>query len=111
MDKALRPCPEPGCPNLTDRAAGCATHRAQSPKHTLYDAVWRAFAAAYLRGHPTCEMCRRRPARETHHKQSLAIAPHRRLDKTNVIALCHDCHRAVTPTVRADAGYPRRRTR
>jgi len=111
MKQALRPCPWPGCPDLTDRPKGCARHRATDPATTIYNAAWRTFARAYLRGHPTCEVCRRRPAREVHHPDSVALAPQRRLDHTNAIALCHDCHRQATPTVRSDGAFSRRRTR
>lgn len=111
MDRARRPCPVPGCPHLTDRAKGCAIHRASAPQRQLYDAAWQTFAAGYLRSHRVCEHCRIRAARGVHHKEALALAPHRKLDRTNVVALCHDCHRVVTPTVRDDAGQTRRRTR
>lgn len=108
MHRAMRPCPVPGCPQLTDRAKGCVLHR-HDRTAAFYDGVWQAFARAYLARHPVCEQCRRRPAREVHHVKSLAAAPRRRLDQTNVRALCHDCHRALTPTVRADGGIVRRK--
>jgi len=111
VQKPMRPCPEPGCPNLTTMPKGCSRHRAEAAQATPYDGAWTAFAAAYLSRHPRCERCGVRPSREAHHIRSVALAPHRRLDPTNVIALCHTCHRAVTPTVRADAGANRRRTR
>lgn len=111
MDRAARPCPEPGCPELTTSAKGCVRHRAEAGRHTPYDAAWATLAARCLARHPRCERCRVRPSREAHHIVSVALAPHRRLDPSNVIALCHTCHRAVTPTVRVDAGANRRRRR
>lgn len=111
MRAASRPCPMPGCPNLTTSPKGCHVHRAQAAARTLYDAAWEAFARVYLAGHPTCERCRLRPAREVHHLKAARLYPGRRLDPTNVTALCWACHRAVTPTVRADAGRTTRRTR
>ena len=109
MDRAARPCPTPGCENLTTTAKGCASCRARSEHRALYDPAWDAFAAAWLLRHRTCQVCRVRRAAEVHHKQSVRIAPHRRLDPTNVVALCHPCHRAVTPTVRDYVGAERRR--
>ena len=109
MHRAPRPCPTPGCPHLTSSAKGCASCRARGDHRALYDAVWDAFADRWLVRHPTCQVCRLRRAAEVHHKQSVRIAPHRRLDPTNVVALCHPCHRAVTPTARADAGLTKRR--
>jgi 5-methylcytosine-specific restriction endonuclease McrA len=31
-------------------------------------------------------------ATEVHHVIKLVVAPERRLDPTNVVSLCHDCH-------------------
>lgn len=109
MNRAPRPCPTPGCPNTTTSAKGCPSCRARSGHRTVYDATWDAFAALWLAQHRTCQMCRLRRSAEVHHKVSVRIAPHRRLDPTNVVALCHPCHRAVTPTVRDSVGHERRR--
>ena len=111
MQRARRPCPVPGCPNLTDQPKGCAYHRASDAARTLYDANWATFSRAYRARHPICELCRQRPSRETHHVESLALSPAQRTGHGRYLALCHDCHRRVTPTVRADAGFHRRRTR
>lgn len=109
MNRASRPCPVPGCPNLTTMPKGCSRHRHESEHRALYDPAWDTLAALWLTQHRTCQMCRQRPSREVHHKQSPRIAPHLRLDPANVIALCHPCHRVVTPTTRADAGSTKRR--
>jgi 5-methylcytosine-specific restriction protein A len=109
VNRAARPCPTPGCQNLTTTAKGCASCRARSEHRALYDADWDTFARWWLSRHRICQACRQRQSAEVHHKVSVRIAPHRRLDPTNVIALCHPCHHAVTPTVRADAGSKRRR--
>lgn len=111
MQRARRPCPTPGCDQLTDKPKGCARCRARDPARALYDSVWAAFSRSYRARHPTCEMCRRRPSRATHHAESLALSPTQRTGYGQYLALCHDCHRLVTPTVRADAGFTRRRTR
>lgn len=111
MDRAARPCPTPGCENLTTRAKGCDDCRARSEHRALYDAEWDTFAAWWLARHRICQRCRVRQSAEVHHIVSVRVAPHRKLDPTNVMALCHMCHRAVTPTTRVDAGRTRRRRR
>lgn len=113
MQAAARPCPEPECRNLTTKRGGCDVHRRQSQARdrAVYDAEWTAFASAYLAKHRLCERCHGRRSAEVHHVVSVAIAPHRRLDPTNVKALCHPCHRAVTPTVSETPPTQRRRRR
>lgn len=110
MRRAARPCPTPGCPNLITTRAGqaCPTCQARAPQTTAYDARWRTFAASYLARHPRCQRCRTRRATNVHHRAPVAIAPRRRLDPTNVEALCFGCHRAATPTRAADGALPRR---
>jgi 5-methylcytosine-specific restriction protein A len=61
-----------------------------------YDHVWRAFRARVLYERPICEDCADagyiRAARELHHVVALRDAPRRRLDDSNVRALCSSCH-------------------
>lgn len=98
MLRPLRPCLWPGCPNLTRYPRGCAYHLRQH--YETYDAAWDRLAAGYLARHRVCERCRMRRAEHVHHVQPVALAPHRRLDPTNLAAICVHCHRAETPTVR-----------
>ena len=95
MRRPLRPCSVPACPNLTASRRTCREHAARHA--AVYDRAWQMFAAGYLRRHPLCEHCRHAPAREVHHPDSIALVPHRRLDPLNAMALCHGCHRALTP--------------
>jgi 5-methylcytosine-specific restriction endonuclease McrA len=111
VDRPTRPCPTPGCPHLTDRAKGCPTCRTRDGARRTYDSHWEALALAHRMTHPVCEVCRTRRATQTHHKGSLATDPHRRLDPTNLLAVCAGCHRVLTPTTRPDAGHDRRRRR
>ena len=113
MDKPLKPCPEPGCPNLvvttTSRSARCAEHSTPSP----YDHDWRVLRAHKLTVNPLCELCKRSAAREVDHIIPIK-AGGARLDPRNVRSLCTPCHKRITPreyTVRPRANYRRSRER
>ena len=94
-----RPCPHPGCPNLSD-APYCAQHRKPYDRETAtqrgYDGRWRRARALFLRKYPLCVGCIREnqltPATVVDH-----IIPHRgdeRLfwDQSNWQPLCKACH-------------------
>jgi 5-methylcytosine-specific restriction enzyme A len=61
-----------------------------------YDHRWRAFRASVLASNPLCADRLARgaltPAADVHHVVKLRMAPGRRLDPTNVSALCSVCH-------------------
>lgn len=74
MKKALKPCNEPGCPNLT-REGYCEQHKRTKPAYDQYresaakrgyNGKWRQARAGYLSKHPLCDAClmqgRRTPA-------------------------------------------------
>lgn len=96
MDKPLKPCPEPGCPNLIrtglHHSARCPDHMTKSP----YDAAWRRRRKEKLARDPWCQGCGVFPADEVDH-----IVPVRaggsKLAWSNLRSLCLDCHRKVTP--------------
>lgn len=112
MERPLKPCPEPGCPNLVrsrNGSARCELHTTPNP----YDGAWRAVRAEHLTWFPWCQRCQMRPAREVDH-----IVPIRsggaRLDHVNLRSLCVPCHRAITPReyhVRPLVNYRRSRER
>lgn len=64
--------------------------------HRGYDAAWRRVRNTYLRFNPLCERCtsagRSTPADDVHHIQTIAEAPHLRLDLDNLESLCRACH-------------------
>lgn len=64
-----------------------------------YDHRWRALRAAYLRQHPLCEVCERKgkttPAVQVHHAIKIKDDRSRRLDVSNLVAVCDPCHRIV----------------
>ena len=63
-----------------------------------YDYRWRKVRLRYLREQPLCERCLKRgmvaEAVDVHHKVRIADDRSRRLDRTNLEALCPPCHRS-----------------
>lgn len=103
--RAPLPCPEPGCPVLT-QGGRCPAHRKADYRRwdegrgtahqRLYDARWQRYSRRYLREHPLCvvDMAAGRtvPSEATDH-----IVPHRGdvklfWDPSNHQALCKLCH-------------------
>jgi hypothetical protein len=62
-----------------------------------YDHQWDRLAKRHLRIHPVCAVtgCGK-PAKHVDHVVPVAVAPHRRLDPTNLQGLCHACHNRLT---------------
>lgn len=76
----------PRCTKTFDDARGTARQRG-------YDAAWERVRAEFIKMHPTCCVpgCGR-PATDVDHIESVADAPHRRLDPTNLRSMCHSHH-------------------
>lgn len=89
------------CAQAYEKNRGTAAERG-------YDSDWRAVRAAHLAAHPWCftGTCRQR-AVEVDHVVSVRVAPHRRLDPTNLRSHCKSCH--SKKTVREDGGFGRDR--
>lgn len=119
MQKALKPCKKPGCPNLT-RGVYCDEHkgvyvkgrdyRAENEgriRNKLYDtARWKKLRTIQLRRSPLCEMCLQRGvikqgAHVDHIKSSAAGGAF--FDINNLQTLCHSCH--SRKTVMLDGGF------
>jgi hypothetical protein len=62
-----------------------------------YDHQWDRLAKRHLRIRPVCAVtgCGK-PAKHVDHVVPVAVAPHRRLDPTNLQGLCHACHNRLT---------------
>jgi 5-methylcytosine-specific restriction enzyme A len=114
--KSMRPCPVPGCPELT-RGGRCAKHRTEqarawdeergSSNKRGYTGRWQHYRALWLRKHPLCGD--RLNARSGEHSRCRSegravaatdvdhIVPHRGdqgrfWDPTNHQSLCRTCH-------------------
>ena len=95
-------CLEPDCATVVARGR-CATHTralarvSGSASRRGYDRDWRRLRANKLQIDPLCERCaaqgRTEAAREVHHRITIDEAPARRLDLSNLEALCIVCHR------------------
>lgn len=60
-----------------------------------YDWPWRRLRKRHLAQHPWCVRCGARGV-DVDHVVPVRVAPHRRLDPTNLQTLCHPCHSKVT---------------
>lgn len=100
---ALRPCIEPGCPQLTS-GTRCERHRKAkrrtedkrrpSARERGYDAQWQRVRAGYLYLHPYCEDesgCLER-ATDVDHIDGLGPKGPNGYDHANLRALCHSHH-------------------
>ena len=105
--KPKRPCPYPGCPNLTD-GQYCEKHsrtaRRQYDKYEraagvnkTYGRAWSRIRARYAAAHPLCEMClkedRLTPVEEVHH--ILPVSRGGTHDERNLMSLCKSCHNKI----------------
>ncbi|MEC2220968.1 HNH endonuclease [Bacillus subtilis] len=118
MKKALKPCNEPGCPNLT-REEYCEQHKRIKPAYDQYresaakrgyNSKWRQARLGYLSKHPLCAACmmqgRRTPATVVDH-----IVPHKGdmklfWDSSKWQPLCGPCH--SRKTAKEDGGFGNR---
>ena len=61
----------------------------------IRSAAWIRLSRAIRRQRTVCERCRADLSTEVHHKLTVAAAPHRALDPTNLLAVCAACHDAL----------------
>jgi 5-methylcytosine-specific restriction protein A len=107
-DAPLRPCAWAGCPRLTT-GRYCDNHQQHADAQSRswgdgkdrpsrqargYDARWERVRRAHLRGEPLCRHCLPRavPATVVHHIISIEDAPELRLEESNLMSLCRQCH-------------------
>lgn len=109
--KPKKPCAYPMCPELVDAGARyCDKHKPlhkrryednrPSARERGYDRTWEKVRKMYLVEHPLCEDCLERgiytPAKEVHHIEKVKDRPGKRLDMSNLRALCKVCHNRRT---------------
>lgn len=65
-----------------------------------YDGQWRRVRLQHLADEPLCRFClaanRVEPATDVDHIVPIALAPERRLDRSNLRSLCQPCHSRLT---------------
>ena len=75
----------------------CKIPRRHEKKKEWYDHKWRKLSEVVRANNPICQDCiedgNTSPSTEVHHIIPIAQAPERRLDQSNIVALCTACHR------------------
>ena len=104
VDKPLRECQQPGCPELRRGARYCEEHRPKSKTvEKGYDQKWIELSLWFLLRHPRCKLCGRIAKIVDH------IIPIRaggaRLDPRNLRSLCLTCHGRVTFHANIDSAH------
>lgn len=96
MRKPLRPCSQPGCPELVT-AGRCASHTPARPTaaHRGYDSAWQRLRARYLSNHYLCmvDQCYA-TASDVDHVLPRALGGSD--DERNLQALCSTHHKRKT---------------
>ena len=76
----------------------------QSGVERGYGSDWDDLSRRYRANHPMCEECLRHDrftaAREVHHVVPIAVDPSRRLDWSNLMAVCRGCHQKLDKEAR-----------
>lgn len=113
MPRAKRPCPAPGCPELTD-GGPCDAHRKArqravdsrrpSPSRRGYGTRWQSTRRKQLRLEPLCRACGK-VATDVDHIDGLGPLGPRGHDLGNLQSLCHACH--SRKTARENGGFGR----
>lgn len=81
--KNKQPCPDHPVERGIDRG---------SSHNRGYGREWRKLARRRKRDYPICEECGIYMSEVVHHIVPIKDAPERKLDPTNIQALCRDCH-------------------
>jgi 5-methylcytosine-specific restriction endonuclease McrA len=72
----------------TDRWRGNSCERG-------YDRKWQGIRATKLMTDPICERCSKVIANEVHHIEPVKKRPDLRLVWSNLMSVCHSCHKAI----------------
>lgn len=77
----------------------CHTSKGKHERTTTqrgYGADWQRVSRMVRELRPLCEVCQARgivrAASEVHHKQPISIAPSLRLEMSNLMSVCRECH-------------------
>jgi 5-methylcytosine-specific restriction protein A len=108
-------CNHATCPQLLPTRGYCERHKSLADavevkriKDKAYDALrdkdvvafynsraWKETRREQLELEPICQHCRRAIAGEVHHVVSVKESIEKRLDRDNLLSLCHKCHMAI----------------
>lgn len=97
---ALETIVMPMAPN-TARPKGFVPYAARAQQRPSarargYDSAWEALRKQMIEASPACVTCGSTDRLNVDHKISVAEAPERRLDPTNLQVLCQSCHSGRT---------------
>jgi 5-methylcytosine-specific restriction protein A len=81
---------------VQSKCSRCDKRQQESTTDRGYDGQWKALSERYRASNPLCEVCeiqgRTKAADHVHHIVPVSVDPGRRLDVTNLIAVCERCH-------------------
>lgn len=87
-----------GCQCSTMKAASTNDYR-KSTHERGYGSDWQALSIEYRRCNPLCEICladgRTEAVAEVHHIVPIAVDPSLRLEWSNLMSVCRECHELV----------------
>jgi 5-methylcytosine-specific restriction protein A len=70
-----------------------------SPESRGYDFTWRKLSKSYRVENPFCEVCFDRgkltAVQEVHHKIKISDRPDLRLEWSNLMSVCRQCHKEI----------------
>lgn len=98
--RQLHKCLHSTCAVLLHSGGWCPKHKMPESREGAsergYDRKWAALQAEVIREHYACQRCNQRPAQMVHHLIPVRKNPKLRLVKSNLQALCYQCHEQIT---------------
>lgn len=74
-------------------------HSTINERQKVYNtSIWRKLRQAKLMTSPLCEVCKKAPAYDVHHKESFVNKSNWQelaFDSTNLLAVCRNCHNEI----------------
>lgn len=83
--------------SLSQTSARRASNRERGSSSARgYDRLWERFRISFLASNPLCRDCESRgvvkATTDLHHVRKVRDHPQLRLDPSNILPLCHECH-------------------
>jgi 5-methylcytosine-specific restriction endonuclease McrA len=84
---------------VKSRCSRCDAQTGGTTAERGYDNRWRELSERKRKVDPLCEQCdaegRTTAASEVHHIRSIRLAPQLRLEWSNLMSVCADCHKRI----------------
>ena len=103
-----------GIQNAAQKTLGLGDYAYERTLGAARSPEWPKVRNAYIKTHPTCELCGERKSLNVHHIKDFSTYPELELEPLNFIALCEPHHllaghlmnfRSINPNVREDAAH------